>query len=353
MLKLPLFSLLRARSVCKGWDKAIQSKYFMDAYSETCKQEPWLLLFPHIDGNKGLAYDPSIKRWLHISFSFLPFESRVVATSDGLLCMVPKSSHHKQWVVCNPISRTYASFSCPPGLFKLFFLAVGLFFEKDSINDGITSFKVVMAGSELVAEDSEQFNLVTEVYDSSLGYWVKGGNMLLDVPLSSWKATCNGMMFCITGSRPYRVLGYNVKGRVWFEVQAKMPANLILLRLVDHNGVLLMVGGLGDDDVINKIGMWTLNPTFSQWVEFGWMPSGVCHDFLQTQSRQFVCIGHSNFLYFSNKRCHGVLMHNILSKSWFWIPVNPFFINIHYYMLKGFHFQPKLYSILNESQYRE
>lgn len=341
MMRLPLVSLVRVRSVCRGWNSAIQSKCFMDLYSQSCKQNPWLLIFPHNDASAGLAYDPSSKRWLDISFRFLPFESRVVATADGILCLVPKSSHHKQWLACNPISKVWTSIPCPPGLFKLFFLAVGLFVEE---NNTASLFKIVMAGSELVAEDSEQFNLATEVYDSRLGYWVKGGSILLDAPLSPWKATCKGVMYCITGSLPFRVLAYDVTKGVWFEVKAQMPNNLTSVRLIDHSGCLLLVGGIGDNGITSTIGMWTLNMTCTKWDEFGWMPQMHCNDLLQTLSRRFVCIGQSNFLYFSNKRCHGVLEHNMQMRSWRWIPVNPFFVNIHYHMLRGFNFQPRLQS---------
>ncbi|KAI5063695.1 hypothetical protein GOP47_0022242 [Adiantum capillus-veneris] len=339
ILKLPLVSLLRARSVCRGWNLAIQSRRFMDTYAKNCKQDPWLLIFPYNDPSAGLAYDPSSKRWLEISFRFLPVESRVMAMSHGSICMLPKSSHHKQWLVCNPISKAWMSIPCPPGLFKLFFLAVGLFVEEDI---DATIFKVIMAGSELVAEDSEQFNLATEVYDSRLGYWVKGENLLLDAPLSPWKATCKGVMYCITGHLPFRVMGYDVKRGVWFEVKAQMPENLTTVRLIDHNGVLLMVGGIGDNSITSRIGMWTLNGTNTKWSEYGWMPAGLCHDLLQTRTGRFVCIGQANILYFSSKRCHGVLEHNMLARSWQWISVNPFFVNIHYHMHRGFHFLPSL-----------
>eukprot|EP00250_Pteridium_aquilinum_P004986 c15159_g1_i1 orf=299-1570(+) len=341
VMRLPLVSLFRVRSVCRGWNSAIQSKCFTDMYSRNCKQDPWLLIFPHNDASAGLAYDPSSKRWLDVSFRFLPFESRVVATADGIVCLVPKSSHHKQWLVCNPILKVWTRIPSPPGLFKLFFLAVGLFVEE---NDNACTFKVVMAGSELIAEDSEQFNLATEVYDSRLGYWVKGGSMLLDAPLSPWKATCKGVMYCITGSLPFRVLAYDVKRGVWFEVKALMPNRLTSVRLIDHNGCLLMVGGIGVSGITSKIGMWTLNTTCTKWIEFGWMPQVHCDDLLQALSRRFICIGQSNFLYFSSKKCLGVLEHNTQTKAWRWIPVNPYFVNIHYHMLRGFHFQPRLQS---------
>ncbi|MCO5558712.1 hypothetical protein L7F22_012298 [Adiantum nelumboides] len=346
ILKLPLVSLLQARSVCRGWNMAIQSRPFMDNYAEKCKQDPWLLIFPHYDPSVGLAYDPSSQRWLDISLRFLPVESRVMATSRGTFCMLPKSSHHKQWLVCNPVSKTWTSIPCPPGLYKLFFLAVGLFVEEEV---GATIFKVVMAGSELVAEDSQQFNLATEVYDSQMGYWVKGGNLLLDAPLSPWKATCKGIMYCITGHLPFRVLGYDVKKGVWFEVSAQMPENMTTMRLVDHNGILLMVGGIEDNKITSKIGMWMLNATYTKWTEYGWMPPGLCKDLLQTRTGRFVCIGQANILYFSSKRCHGVLEHNTLTRSWRWISVNPFFVNIHYYMHRGFHFCPSLQSCWNNS----
>lgn len=338
MLSLPLLSLLRVRSVCRGWKTAIASKSFIDLYSQNCKQSPWLLIFPNNDASTGLAYDPSSKRWLDLPFRFLPFESKVVATAEGMVCMIPKASHHKEWLACNPISKVWKGIPCPPGLFKLFFLVVGLFVEEDDAS----VFKIVMAGSELVAEDSEQFNLATEVYDSSLHYWRKGGSMFLDAPLSPWKATCRGVMYCVTGSLPYRVLAYDVKRGVWFEVKAPMPESLTSVRLIDHSGCLLMVGGVGKNGITMEIGMWKLNSTGTGWTELGWMPREYRDDLLQSLSRRFVCIGQGNFLYFNNKRCHAVLEHNILARSWHWIPVNPFFVNIHYHMLRGFHFQPSL-----------
>lgn len=337
MLWLPIRSLMRVRSVCKGWNSVILSKGFTDLYLQVPNQNPWLLIFPKNDASIGLAYDSSSGSWFELPFSFLPFESRVVATGAGMVCLVPKATHCKVWIVCNPISKFWKELPSPPGLLKLFFLVVGMFVDEDS-----RSFKIVMAGSKLVAEDSEKFLLTTEVYDSSLLGWRRGGSILLDAPLSPWKATSGGIMYCVTGSLPYRVLAYDVNRGIWFKLRAQLPQNLTSARLVDHQGQLLLVGGIGQHGLTTEIGMWKLNGSGSGWTEVGWMPKQLCNDLLKSLSRRFVCIGQGDLLFFSNKKCQGVLEHNLLRRSWCWIPIAPSVVNFHYYMLRGFHFQPKM-----------
>lgn len=342
ILRLPIRSLMRVRAVCKEWNSAITSEGFTDLYSRIPNRNPWLLIFPQNDGSVGLAYDASSQNWFEIPLSFLPFESRVVATAEGMFCLVPKASLRKVWIVCNPISRSWRELPSPPSIFKLFFVLVGILVDEDA-----KSFKIVRAGSKLVAEDSEQFILTTEVYDSSLRCWRKGGSILLDAPLSPWKAMSGGILYCVTSSLPYRVLAYDVKGAYWFELKAPMPENLSLARLVDHGDQLLMVGGIGHYGVTSEIGIWKLNSTGAVWKEVGWMPRPYRNDLLNSLSRRFMCIGQGNLLYFSNKKCQGVLQHNLIAKSWQWIPLSPSIVNFHYYMLRGFYFQPRLHTWLH------
>eukprot|EP00249_Psilotum_nudum_P006680 c19976_g1_i1 orf=146-1366(-) len=340
ILWLPIRSLVRAQSVCKDWNTLICSKRFSNLYRRIPSQLPWLLVFPFDNGNVGLVYDPASYRWFHLSFSFLPCDSRVVATAEGLICSVPKTRMSKVWYVCNPISKSCKELPSPPGLFKLVFLVVGMVVDKDA-----GSFKIVMAGSELVAEDSEQFILITETYDSTTHCWKRSDILLLDTPLSAWKAVSGGFMYCVTGSVPYGVLAYNIKVGSWSEVRASMPADLTTVRLMDRNGKLLMVGGLGNHGITRDIGVWELQQTgtLSEWKEISWMPRDILRDFLKSLSKSFTCIGQGDLIYFSSKKCQRVLEHNFCQKSWRWIPVSPHLVNPHYHLLRGFCCQPRLH----------
>lgn len=337
---LPVPSILRAQLVCKSWNSMMSSKIFSDLYSEACnsiKQEPWFLVFPKNNEKVGLAYDPLENKWLSLSFSFLPTESRAVATAEGLICMIPKANYNNTLYICNPISKLWRELPRPPGLFKFFYLVAGLLVEKNT-----RSFKMVFSGSELVSGETDQFVLTAEVYDSKAHSWMRSRSFLVEAPVHPWKAVSHGVLYCVIGQAPWKIIGFDIHCLSWFRIRAPMPAPLTSLKLMDHKGRLIMIGGIGDSEITMEIGMWELNEVGTEWEKIGGIPREFCDEFLKSLSRRFACVGHGNLIYFTSKKCPHMLIYDLSRQIWHWMLCCPELSDPHYHIFNGFCFQPRL-----------
>eukprot|EP01018_Ginkgo_biloba_P039692 Gb_04255 [translate_table: standard] len=337
---LPVPSILRAQSVCKSWNSMVHSRIFSDLYSETYssqQNEPWFLVFPKSTENVGLAYDPSANKWTSLSFSFLPTESRAVATAGGLICMIPKANNSSALYVCNPISKLWRELPRPPGLFKFFFLVAGLAVDKNS-----RSFKMVLAGSELVSGETDQFVLTAEVYNSKTQSWVRSRSFLVEAPVYPWRAISHGILYCVIGQAPWNIIGFDVHRGFWFRVRASMPESLTSVKLMDHKGRLVMIGGIGDSGITNEIGMWELDEAGAEWMKVGGIPREFCDEFLKSLLRRFACVGLGDLIYFTSKKCPHMLVYNLSRQVWRWMLCCTELGDPHCHMFNSFCFQPRL-----------
>ncbi|GLJ42792.1 hypothetical protein SUGI_0887340 [Cryptomeria japonica] len=262
---LPVPSIVRSQLVCKSWNSMINSRLFSHYYSEAyflVEREPWFLVFPKKHENLGLAYDPLENRWINLPFNFLPTESRAVATAEGLICMIPKANNINSLYICNPFSKSWRVVPRPPGLLKFFFLVAGVVVEKMT-----RSFKMVLAGSELVSGDIDQFVLTAEVYDSETNCWMRSRSFLVEAPVFPWRAISHGILYCVIGQAPWNIIGFNVHNGSWFRISAPMPALLTSVKLMDHKGRLILIGGIGNSGITTEIGMWELNEASVEWMK--------------------------------------------------------------------------------------
>lgn len=332
---LPLPSIVRSQLVCKSWNSMIKnSRLFSDIYSQV-EHEPWFLVFNN--ENEGLTYDPKENKWMRLSFSFLPVESRAVATADGLICMVPKTSNASGLYICNPILKLWRELPRPPGLFKFFFFVAGLIVERN-----LRSYKVVLAGSELVCGDVGQIVLMAEVYDSRTNSWMRSRSFPFEAPVYPWRAISHGVLYCVTGQAPWNIIGFNVHNGAWLRVRASMPSFLTSVKLMDHKGMLIMIGGLGNSGITEKIGIWELNEAGTEWTKVGGLPREFCGVFLKSLSRRFACVGHGNLIYFTGKKCSHMLLYDLSCRIWRWMVCCPEISDPHSYIFNGFCFQPRL-----------
>ncbi|KAJ7546385.1 hypothetical protein O6H91_08G038000 [Diphasiastrum complanatum] len=337
---VPVRHLLRLRAVCKDWRSIFSAKSFQKLYSNIYQQEPWLLLFPE-DDTTSLGYDPSSCKWITLPFNFLPLKSRSVASDNGLVCSMPKIGHSGLIYVCNPILKTWREVTRPLVLSRLFFLVIGVIVEKASATAS-SSFKIVVAGSELISEDSSLFNLTTEVFDSRSSSWRRTGSISVETPISAWKAVSNGVMYCLTRTRPNSVIGYNVAKGLWTKIEAPMPGNMTSVMLIDHRSRLHMVGGVRSQGVAYEICIWELQNKNMEWVEVERMPKELSAELLMSSSKRFTCVGHGDLIYFSSKWFPQILLFSFSQRTWQWLQCCPGLLNPHYCMLRGLSFDPRL-----------
>jgi len=156
---------------------------------------------------------------------------------------------------------------------------------------------------------------------------------------------CKNILYYITHGayKPNGLIAYNVDNDSWRQINIIMPRLLLNAYLVDHNGHLLMIGGLGKFSVTTKIWIWELDISSHEWKLIGKLPPKLFKDFFRmSPSKYFMCVGQGPLLYlctYKNTRC---LVYNIYQKCWKCLPPCPVIVKYPSITPSCFCFEPQL-----------
>ncbi|BFI30209.1 hypothetical protein MPTK2_3g09990 [Marchantia polymorpha subsp. ruderalis] len=277
--KLPVFSLIRVRGVCKRWNHLIRSHEMWAPQHPGPRAVP--IYFSH---GQLIVFDHRKNCWEEQSLDYVKFPSHSLSLLDsagGLLCF--KTSATGELIVCNPISMECQYLRLPQGfsveaitdpLPNLLKPVVTLEGGKEAIEAFQRSFgkevvvglvterhkqwyKLVVAGirseESTAAAAAAAAERATLVYDSFTERWSTGA----EVPKGArfWESgktvNVDGSLYCLTFTAglasgtcgldwPWSIVRYNSDADVWSEIRLGRRGS-ILPQLVEHRGRILVV----------------------------------------------------------------------------------------------------------------
>ncbi|XP_077232015.1 F-box/kelch-repeat protein At3g61590-like [Tasmannia lanceolata] len=132
------------------------------------------------------------------------------------------------------------------------------------------------------------------------------------------------------------IAAFNIKTMEWVMLEAPVPPSLTFIRLMDHKGRLMMIGGLGMEGLINEIGIWQLDNSTKNWKRIGWIPKEVCDLFLMSATRSLSCTGHGDLIYFTITGSPFVIMYDLSRKHLKVLDPSPRLLILIIMNLRGF-----------------
>ncbi|CAL9114470.1 unnamed protein product [Musa textilis] len=318
LLRLPISTLLLCKSLSRSFLDTIRSPTFLDAYSSLrrgCRSrhrdDLFLLLFAD-RGRHGLAaaYLPSRACWLPLP---LPPSLHHIHASDGSLVVAATGENFGGDVVCDLFSQTVIPIL--PRMPHSYILAL--------IDDEASSdFRIVAVGSlKPVGNALNDVYVSSQVYDSRSGRWHPKGQLPGHYAMLGNAVFLDGLLFVLGGLTDH-LLTFDLDSGEWSVVDVALPPPVFCLHLVVFDGRLFLVGGLEEDVVIARIGIWELNLNKSEkeWRLFCFMPDECFQEFSINELVHFQTIDRFGIVCFCNTRESIVLVCDLSSKTWWWPP---------------------------------
>lgn len=321
LAKLPVFTFLRLRSVCKRWNNLISNPLFLENCSAGTEAAPLFLLYPDRARQSYPTYDPSWNKWYHVpqtvSVSPSPGNSSrplfIKAAAGGLLCLTDGHFSSEEGIdlyVSNPITRAWRRLPPMIRMSKSFVVRM-------VVNSVQNTYKVVV----VISKENLQ------VYDSVSNSWQMIGGVLNRhrQAMMRGNTSCEGILYGLTGGTDTTVSAYHVDGGVWEDLRAPMPAYLTCAQLFVSRGQLMLIGAIPINGVIQAVCVWQLDSQRTEWVELLRVPDSLLsglpkggrlgfYDFF-VPGGEFVCFAHF--------RVNQLLMCNVFKNTWWWLPTCP------------------------------
>ncbi|KAK9103792.1 hypothetical protein Sjap_021046 [Stephania japonica] len=336
---LPIASIFRASSVCKRWREIVKSRRFLWNFSSVLSQKPWYFMFTSCDEAIGYAYDPLLRKWYSIDLPCLETSNWFIASSFGLVCFMDNDSGSRIFV-CNPITKEYRRLDEPPGVKSSDYSALAVSVDRKSHN-----YTVAIVKSKQVPGNFFQWDLSIQIYDSQTTMWMTSVTSVI----------CDGILyFLIYSTGGGMVVPENRHGLIMYNLSSAyshgslmrtfipVPCSLTCGRLMNLNGKLVMVGGIGKhdrSDIIKGIGIWILNGT--QWIEVCRMPHKLFQGFGELDD-VFGSRGTDNLIYIHSYGGPALLVFDMNKRHWKWSQKCPVTKKFPLQLFTGFCFEPRL-----------
>ncbi|XP_058100296.1 F-box/kelch-repeat protein At3g61590-like [Magnolia sinica] len=345
---LPIASVVRAGSVCKRWNKVVNSRRFLWD-SSILLQKPWYFMFISSDDPGGYAYDPILRKWYGFELPCIVTSNWFIASSCGLVCFMDNYSR-SQLFICNPITRDWKRLEEPPGLKFSDYSALAISVDRKS-----RGYTIAILKSKQVPGDFLRWDLSIHIYDSETKSWVTSVTEVL----MGWRGgdesvICDGVLYCLIYSTGVLGGSENRHGLIMYDLSTRsscvsligtsipVPCSLTCGRLMNLNDKLVMVGGIGKPDrpdIIKGIGIWVLNR--KEWREVSRMP----HKFFQGFGEfddVFASSGTGGLIYIQSYGAPALLVFDMNQKQWKWSQKCPVIKRFPLQLFTGFCFEPRL-----------
>lgn len=310
---LPLPSFFAFRLVCRRWNEILYSPSFYQLCSHAPQTLPWFIVSANENCRKSATYDPLTNKWYTFRFPTNTCGNsdnnddlgHPIAAAEGLLCSCIFQNGFEYLLICNPMTRACTMpMSIPINCDNVL---GGMIVDKKS-----KSYQVVLAecitcprtnievasmssssSSDTELEEGECYEVRIFVYSSqNPSNWKNGATFIIEGHLDCGSAMCKNILYFITHGayKPDGLIAYDVDNDSWRRVNITMPRLLLYAYLVDHNGHLLMIGGLGKFSVTTKIWIWELDISRDDWKLVGKMPPTLFKEFLECHHQNILCV---------------------------------------------------------------
>ncbi|XP_019059521.1 PREDICTED: F-box only protein 6-like isoform X2 [Tarenaya hassleriana] len=269
LVRLPIATFFRFRSVCQKWNSLIESESFSGRFTDVPQIFPWFYTISHENVNSGAVYNPSLEKWHHLIISALPERTIVlpVASAGGLVCFLDIG--HRNFYISNPLTKSFREL--PARSFKVWSrVAVGMILDGKPTSQG---YKLMWVGCE---GDYE-------IYDSTRHAWTKRGSVpsCIKLPvLLNFKsrpvAIGTTLYFMLT--EPEGILSYEMATGKWKQLIIPTPMDLTDHTLAECGGRLMLVG-LIKKNAATCVCVWELQKMTHLWKEVDRMPNVWCLEF--------------------------------------------------------------------------
>ncbi|KAI9116062.1 hypothetical protein K1719_012992 [Acacia pycnantha] len=309
---LPIPTLVRTSTVCKLWYFIISSPTFSSiTNSRSHHNQPWFFLygFHNISpkNNQSFAFDPVSNRWLRLpTFSTLqPQQQSItsfIGTNGFFFTTAPKFCYAR---TLNPLWR-----ATPPLHFPRANPLLGVFTDGD---DSSPKF-IVVGGVKFIGNlvDIEE-RLDLEIYDPRSNSWELGPPLPADFrsgnSSSSLSSALFGGRFYVLGISSCFVSSFDLRERVWSEVQTLRPPGVVFSFLIACREVLVLAG-ICSAPLGPSFNLWKLDPKTMELSEISVMPHTLLYSLFDIDEddnfASLKCVGLGDFIYVFNEDYHRV-----------------------------------------------
>ncbi|KAH7297331.1 hypothetical protein KP509_26G065800 [Ceratopteris richardii] len=305
---------------------------------------PWYFMYKESQNSEGLAYDPLARKWHNFVLPFTLPTAGPVAAFGGLVCFAENSDDYMLYL-CNLMTRKLAKLPGPYEQCRSDYYAVSLNIDRVSKVQSI-----VVARSSRSSNDYSEWSFSVDTCSSHSQTWKN----VVNTVLYGWRGgetsvICNGIFYCVRHSTA--MVGNRHDecrlGLFYFDLQMEkleigtlpMPCPLTCVKLINCNGHLIMVGGIGKADVVRGIGIWELQ---AEWKEISRMPHKFFRGFGELDD-VFSSSGADDLIYIHAYGSPQLLLFNIKQQSWRWSQKCPMVKKHPLHLFTGFCFQPSLH----------
>ncbi|BFI21216.1 hypothetical protein MPTK1_8g00560 [Marchantia polymorpha subsp. ruderalis] len=269
---LPVRSFCRMRCVSKEWNSFALDAGFKQIVSRIPPPMPFWLVFNLVD--QDIVFDTSSGTW-HKAASFFytscflsdtAFTKKGMITSSGSLLLITTTDRQDHsMVVFNPINKTKKWIPKMPRIRMCH--TTGIIMDKKT-----GSYKIYVVNEPMPGE-----NMKFQVYDSLKNKWESSAPLLRAGGRHEvlGAAEYGGYMYCLLAklalNYSYQVYRVGVKEEKWELVRAVMPRGINFPHLFEHEGRLLLGGGIqgaiaGSHRTLAGVYVWELDVVSDQWV---------------------------------------------------------------------------------------
>ncbi|KAI4356442.1 hypothetical protein L6164_000464 [Bauhinia variegata] len=354
---LPIPTLIRASTVCKLWYSIISSPYF-SSVTLSLHNQPWFFLhgIHNISpkNNQSFAYDPISNLWLHLPT--FPHQqqsnSSFIGTNGFFFITAPKFCFTR---ILNPIWRATA-----PLHFPRVNPLLGVFDDGSRQSKFIVVGGVRFIGNLVDIEDQ----LHVEIYDPRFDSWELGLPLPADFrsgnSSSSLSSALFGGKFYVFGIYSCFVSSFDLRERVWSEVQTLRPPGVVFSFLIACRKGLVLAG-ICNTRLGSSFNLWKVNERTMEFSEIATMPQDLLYSLFDSdwddKFASLKCVGFGDLIYIFNEEYHKVYpacvceINSDSGKcSWRRVPQLPLPVN-KFHKVISFCSTVSLHNILGERQH--
>ncbi|KAL2612722.1 hypothetical protein R1flu_024414 [Riccia fluitans] len=327
---LPEPACLRARAVCKYWQRLIDSEEFAAVCGKVwpkMARPSWFLFYQGMKVETVFVYDPGDESHIYrLPLTFLPVKKLQGvcgrAAAGSLLCVEERAKgFFKALYLCDPLEKTWVKL--PPMTIQ----------QQPGENlDPMRSVILTTAEEEKVSGSYKVFvssHNRTQVFDSNCSSWqslgpapaVRSSSLMSSV----W---CDNSLFTLSPPpgfeivpQRYQLLKFNLDdpGTGWRPVHVEMPKFLKSPHLAVHRGRIIMVGKVYSrlsshgPSCHPRMKIWELNENTASWDLVDHVPESM-HAELISGNWNSACAWNDEWICIACK--DRVLSYNLRTKRW-------------------------------------